>query len=146
MHQKSLSFSIIYIYIYIHSREYRWPASERDINATTCASIRCTHAPTHSLTHSLTPSHTDVHTHEAALSNLRYPCTQKYTHALPYTLHTFMPIHARTRAHMHIHALSLPLQKHTHPAPLTAPELADDTTHFGSPHTYNAAACGHTRI
>jgi hypothetical protein len=64
---------------------------------------------------------------------------QKRTHALLY---------ARTNMHAlrcTLHAFTL---KYTDmsPTPLTAAELSDDTAHSGSPRTYNAEACGHTRI
>jgi hypothetical protein len=61
------------------------------------------------------------------------------------------PPHARytlTRTHAHPGSISLPpsSQTHKHHTPLTAPELADDTTYSGSSRTCNAAACAHTRI
>jgi hypothetical protein len=83
-----------------------------------------TRARTHTYTRTDTPTHEKTHT-----------CTHMHTHALRYTLHTYIHRYA-----------NLGLHRHTHPTPLTAPELAHVTTHSGSPRTYNAAACGNTRI
>jgi hypothetical protein len=61
---------------------------------------------------------------------------------------TDTPMHARAHTHADTYPFSLYLLLfiHTlkHPTPLTAPELADDTTYSGSQRTYKTAACGHT--
>jgi hypothetical protein len=114
------------------------------------------------------PAHTLnlVRTHEyiqpLAGSSLTLP-RDLHTNKLT-TIHARSPIHdARTKKYFDARArtnrqkyiailsISLPLRTHTqtsraqNPPPLTAPDLADDTTHSGSLRTYNAAACRHTR-
>jgi hypothetical protein len=90
------------------------------LRAHTRSSINATH--THTWTDAPTHANTHTHAHTCTrmLSDTRYKHTQINQNAS--------------------------LFLHSHPPPLTAPELADDTTHSASPRTYNAAACAHTRI
>jgi hypothetical protein len=143
-------FSCSYKHKYISiASEYHWTASScssyehaqvsdaRTHARTRACACACTHIRTQRM-HA--PSHTfDTHTR-----------THARMHALRliHATRTHTPIRQRAHAHMHIHALSIPpsLHKHSHPTPLTAPELAHVATHSASPRTYKAAACAHARI
>jgi hypothetical protein len=87
------------------------------------------------------------------LYTLSHACTNFNARTLSLTLpiRTFTHKHthafygyAHLRTHTHPRSISPSCFINTHPTPLSAPELADDRTHSGSPRTCNATACGHT--
>jgi hypothetical protein len=100
-----------------------------------CAAV---HMQSHARTkNSLSLSRFDTHKRTRSPIHAMYTGTQTYFITL-----TRLQTHTRTSTLY----LSFLFPLHTHPTPLTAPGLADETTHSASSHTYNAVARWHTRI